>query len=56
MKITLIGTGTRVLRDDAAAAAGVDFLERLEAHKKVLRYFKTGDSTRRSRHALHPFG
>jgi uncharacterized protein YgbK (DUF1537 family) len=56
MKITLIGTGTRVLRDDAAAAAGVDFLERLEAHKKVLRYFKTGDSTRRSRNALHPFG
>ena len=33
MNITLIGTGTRVLHDDAAAAAAVDFLERMEAHK-----------------------
>ena len=33
MKITLIGTGTRVLRDHAAAAAGVELPGRLEVHK-----------------------
>ena len=33
MNITLIGTETRVPRDHAAAAAAVDFLKRLEAHK-----------------------
>ena len=33
MNITLIGTGTRVARDHAAAAAAVELPERLEAHK-----------------------
>jgi hypothetical protein len=33
MNITLIGAGTRVARDHAAAAAAVELPERLEAHK-----------------------
>ena len=33
MKVTLIGTKIRVLRDHAAAAAAVELSERLEAHK-----------------------
>jgi hypothetical protein len=32
MNGTIIGTGTRVPRDHAAAAAGFELLERLEAH------------------------
>ena len=58
MKTTLVSTSIRVLRDHAAAAAAVERPDALEAHKlgAILRYFKTGDLTRRSRHALHPFG
>jgi hypothetical protein len=33
MNITLIGTEARIPRDHAAAAAGVELPERLEAHK-----------------------
>ena len=33
MNVTLIGTGARVPRDRAAAAAGVELPGRLEAHR-----------------------